>query len=142
MKLTTTDSNNQKIALSNEAILELNLSLKETILTFLKEIGFELYSIQINTRIYKNPNISNIFLHLDIEKENEINIAFFHNLLKVSNVRYENKTAKIKVYNILEEDQFSQYFHFTTYSNLEEAFNFTLSYIRHIWTKNETNYSR
>ena len=83
MKLTTTDSNNQKIALSNEAILELNLSLKETILTFLKEIGFELYSIQINTRIYKNPNISNIFLHLDIEKEKEINIAFFHDILKI-----------------------------------------------------------
>ena len=137
MKFTTLDRNNQKISISNDLILDMNLSLKETILTFLKEIGFELYSIQINTRIYKNPNISNIFLHVDIENENEINIAFFLNLLQVSYVRYENYTAKIKVNDILEEHQFSKYFLDTTSSNLEEAFNFTLSYIRHLWTKTQ-----
>lgn len=125
MKLTTLDSNNQKISISNEGILELNLSLKETILTFLKEIGFELYSIQINTRIFKNPSISNIFLHLDIENENEINITFFLDILQVSNVKYQNNTAKIQVNGLLD----------IASSNLEEAFNFTLRYIRYLWTK-------
>jgi len=127
MKLTTTDSNNLKIAISNEAILELNLSLKETILTFIREIGFELYSIDGTTSIYKNHQMDDITIHIEYIAENELNTKLLLDILQICSIKYINNTADIHLNGLLNLSGW----------DLEKTFNFTLKTIREIWTKNK-----
>jgi hypothetical protein len=125
MKLTTTDSNNQKISVPNQTIRDLNLSLKETVLTLIREIGFELHSIEDTTTVYKNPNIDNTHIRLNYINENHIISILTISSDLLLTLTFQNNLVQIKVGTT------------EIVKDMEFAFNLLIQTIRKVWNSSK-----